>query len=83
MFSLGKLLFLALLLGGAWVGWRWLRRVEQIRARIREERAAAAPTSVFAQRTAEEMQPCPVCRVYVPVSGAGPCGRHDCPFAGR
>ncbi|WP_448202515.1 hypothetical protein [Azospirillum sp. sgz302134] len=45
MFSLSKLLFLALVIGAVWFGWRWYNRIGEVgaeRLRERERRRSGA-----------------------------------------
>ena len=73
MFSIGKVLMLAALIGAVLTAYRWLRRVEKLRER-------AARTAVQPRLVTEEMIKCKVCGVYVPARGARNCGYADCPF---
>jgi hypothetical protein len=68
MFSLGKLAVLAVILLVILVAWRFFRRP-----------AVGKPKDKMTLDAADTTQ-CSVCGVYVPVSGATPCGRDDCPF---
>jgi len=73
MFSIGKLVMLAALIGAVLLAYRWFHRLEKLRERAR--RAAAQPRLVT-----EEMVKCKVCGVYVPARGTRTCGYADCPF---
>ncbi len=76
MFSFGKLLTLALMIGLVVMAYRWHRRFEQYRtARARARRAAVRP-----QPAIEDMIKCRACGVYVPARGARDCGYADCPY---
>ncbi len=85
-FSLGKLLLLALVFLVAWYGWKYTKRVDQIRRALREEmerqRNAAQGGGGGAKRNlpAEDLVKCKVCGAYVPAQSASACGRADCPW---
>lgn len=89
MFSLSKILFLALVIGAVWFGWRWFNRVGAVgreRLREREERGGVTPRAP--QSTAggrpdamtEDMEKCPECGAYVAPRSAVSCGRPGCPY---
>lgn len=96
MFSLSKILFLILVIGAVWFGWRWYNRIQAVgRERLRErERRGEAPASrkpsaasFFASRqdaarqdSAEDMEKCPECGAYVAPRSAVSCGRPACPY---
>lgn len=85
-----RLLLLGLVLAGVWYLYRMV--TEQTGAKPSlgrpsgeaREASAAPETSaeVAAEQSdqAEEMQECPVCRAYLPVSATDGCGRPDCPI---
>ncbi|MCW2237705.1 hypothetical protein [Azospirillum canadense] len=95
MFSLSKLLFLALVIGAVWFGWRWFNRVGEVgreRLREREQRRSGgpfgssspganprAPQSTGGAMT-EDMEKCPECGAYVAPRSAVSCGRPGCPY---
>jgi len=72
MLSLPKILFLILLAAGAWVAWRWYKRIAAVR-RV-DERSSESP-----RLNAEETVRCRTCGTFV-AAGAGSCGRRDCPY---
>lgn len=87
MFSLSKILFLILVIGAVWFGWRWYNRVGAVgrdRLRERERRGSGKPTSTTAggspQVAAEDMEKCPECGAYVAPRSAVACGRPVCPY---
>ncbi|MBP2295294.1 hypothetical protein [Azospirillum rugosum] len=95
MFSLSKLLFLALVIGAVWFGWRWFNRVGAVgreRLREREQRAGGgpfgagaganprAPRSTNGDSMTEDMEKCPECGAYVAPRSAVSCGRPGCPY---
>lgn len=96
MFSLSKILFLILVIGAVWFGWRWYNRIQAVgRERLRErERRGEAPTArrpsagIFSgtrqdaarQDAAEDMEKCPECGAYVAPRSAVSCGRPACPY---
>jgi uncharacterized protein len=85
---LSKIIFLALVIGAVWFGWRWFNRVGAVgRERLREkdmrERGGLNP---FARKPrqpavqAEDMEKCPECGAYVAPRSAVSCGRPACPY---
>lgn len=86
MFSLSKLLFLALVIGAVWFGWRWYNRVGAVgRERLREREGRGAGKSAGSggaapQVTTEDMEKCPECGAYVAPRSAVACGRPVCPY---
>lgn len=87
MFSLSKILFLILVIGAVWFGWRWYNRVGAVgreRLRERERRGAGKSGSsaggAAARVTAEDMEKCPECGAYVAPRSAVACGRPACPY---
>lgn len=80
MFSFGKLVTLALLIGGIWMAMRWLetRRVRAERAdsvnHARRERVRNGPEEP------EDLIQCRVCGVYGPADRGRDCSRSDCPY---
>jgi uncharacterized protein len=85
-FSPGKLLLLALVFLVVWYGWKYTRRVDQIRraqhAEMERRRNAAPGGSGDATRNlpAEDLIKCESCGAYVPAQSAASCGRADCPW---
>ena len=80
MFSLTKLLTLALLVLAVWYAFKWAARVNRIgREHERTRRQAAGEK----RRTipAEDMVRCADCGVYVSPTSATACGRPGCPYA--
>ena len=75
MFSLNKLLVLALLVAVAWYGLRWFQNYQK----LAEARAAEAERR---RRTlpAEDLTKCRACGTYVAVGASDPCRRPDCPL---
>ncbi len=87
MFSLSKILFLILVIGAVWFGWRWYNRVGAVgreRLRERERRGSGKPASTTGggspQVAAEDMEKCPECGAYVAPRSAVACGRPVCPY---
>jgi uncharacterized protein len=85
--SLMKILFTLAAIVIVWQGFRLFRRREA--ARLERDRRRPVETerrtdarSTPVEGSVEETQPCPVCGAYVPVRGATPCGRSDCPYPG-
>jgi hypothetical protein len=76
MLSLPKILFLILLAAGAWVAWRWYKRVGEVR---RVDRQADRTATESRRTDAEVAVRCRVCGTYV-AAGSGSCGRGDCPY---
>lgn len=77
MFSgpIGKLLVLIAVIAAVWYGWKYVTRLNQIRA---EERRRA-PRSDKRAVGVEEMRKCRTCGAYV-AADAGRCARADCPL---
>ncbi|WP_207459364.1 hypothetical protein [Azospirillum sp. SYSU D00513] len=86
MFS--KILFLALVIGAVWFGWRWYNRIGAVgRERLRERQARRqgganpfAGTPPQPGLKAEDMEKCPECGAYVAPRSAVSCGRPACPY---
>jgi hypothetical protein len=72
---LGKLLILIAVVVAVWYGWKYVNRVNQVRA---EQRRRATRRSAQAIE-AEDMRKCLVCGTYV-TGRPGGCGRTDCPY---
>jgi hypothetical protein len=78
MLSLGKILLLVIVIGGAWFGYRIWRRYEAIQAAKEQARAQgrqAPPIGV-------EMVKCISCGTYVPKAAAGTCANCGRAYAG-
>lgn len=84
MLSFNKLLLLALIVFGVWQGFKWLRRVEEIRRmHARDDARDGRDGRGSGERPrvrAEDMVQCRRCGTYVPTAGAAACGRSDCPY---
>ena len=81
MVTLSKLLTLALIVTAVWYGFRWVQRFNAARAARAERRARReAGKDETAPVATEDMSKCTVCGVYVPVRGAPPCPRPECPL---
>lgn len=93
MFSLSKLLFLALVIGAVWFGWRWYNRVGAVgRERLREREPRRGPfggggaganpraPQPTGGAVTEDMEKCPECGAYVAPRSAVSCGRPGCPY---
>jgi uncharacterized protein len=84
--SLGKLLFLAIIIAAVWFGFKYVQRVEEVRRLLREaqrrqqqQRASrAGPQSL----EAEDLVKCRQCGAYVAARSTTSCGRPDCPWGG-
>lgn len=81
MFSLSKLITLALIVLAVWYGFKWLQQVNAARAhraarhaRRESGGAGAAPVPT------EDMTKCSVCGIYIPARGAPPCPLAECPL---
>lgn len=69
----------------AWFGWRWVKRVQTIaRKRLEGEPDAGSRRPEDDSRprrvSAEDMEKCPECGVFVAPRSAGRCGRPGCPY---
>ncbi len=77
-FSLQKLVVLAAIIAAVWYGFKFVGRLDTARKAApmsaREESAEVADV--------EEMERCAACGTFVPLRGAGACGRDDCPYPG-
>ena len=76
-FSPGKVLLLALVFLVVWYGWKYTKRVEQIRRALREEMERQRNAAPGATRNlpAEDLIKCRSCGAYVPAQSAAACGR--------
>jgi hypothetical protein len=81
-FSLGKFLFLAIVLAIVWYGWKYARRVEALRAALRAEMARRRDGGAPGTRSlpAEDLVKCSACGAYLPAQHKQSCGRADCPW---
>ncbi len=81
-FSPGKVLLLALVFLVVWYGWKYTKRVEQIRRALREEMERQRNAAPGATRNlpAEDLIKCRSCGADVPAQSAAACGRADCPW---
>ena len=77
MFSVPKLIVLALIVGAVWYFFKIVNRGRAVEAEEREQE------QVRRDRTdAVDMTKCSVCGDFVPASGTTSCGRDGCPFPG-
>ena len=74
-FSLGKLIVLALIIGGVWYGFKFIGRRNQGVGRKNESAKVSSSNN-----DAENMEKCHNCATFVPVSAAQDCGREGCPY---
>jgi hypothetical protein len=77
-FSLTKLLFTAAVIAAIWYGYKWVGRIQSMRAaedKLDGNRPRPGPAVV------EDMICCPACDSFV-AKGAASCGREDCPYLG-
>jgi uncharacterized protein len=83
--SLGKLLFLAIIVAAVWYGFKYVQRVEEVRRMLRQvqrqqqQRASRAGPQTL---EAEDLVKCRQCGAYVAARSATSCGRPDCPWGG-
>jgi hypothetical protein len=80
--SLGKLLFMAIVIAVVWYGFKYAGRVEAIRRSLREEvaRRQGAAAARPAARTIEDLVKCAQCGAFVSATSAGNCGKPHCPW---
>ena len=78
--SLGKLIFLAVVIAVVWYGFRYAGRVEAIRRSAREEIARRRSDSRPSAARVEDLVKCSRCGTFVAASGAAKCGKPDCPW---
>ena len=78
-FSLTKLLFTAAVIAAVWYGYKWIGRIQSMRAaedKLGGNQPRSGPPAV------EDMIRCPVCDSFVAAPAAASCGREDCPYPG-
>ena len=80
--SVGKLLFLAIVIAVVWYGFKYAARVEAIKRSVREEvaRRHAASGARPPARSVEDLVKCAQCGAFVAAVGAGNCGKPQCPW---
>lgn len=78
--SLGKLLFLALIIAVVWYGFKYQRRLEEIRGMLRREMRSRQARQRPQGLDVEDLVKCPRCGAYVAARDAAACGRADCPW---
>ncbi len=80
--SLGKLLFLAIVIAVVWYGFKYAARVEAIRRSVREEvaRRQAGTAARPPARNVEDLVKCAQCGAFVSATGATNCGKPHCPW---
>ncbi len=79
-FSVQKLVVLAAIIAAGWYGFKFVGRVDRARkAALKSAREGSAEAAVS---EVEEMERCAACGTFVPLRGAGACGRDDCPYLG-
>jgi hypothetical protein len=83
-FGVNKFVVLVVLIVAVWYAFKYVGRVEEVRRTLKRARDAAerarAQQRGEARLQAEDMVKCRVCDAYVAASGAGKCGRSDCPW---
>jgi uncharacterized protein len=72
---LGKLLVLIAVIAAVWYGYKYVERINELRAAHRR-RAPRAKTRAL---EAEDMAKCRVCGTYV-AADAGGCDKPNCPY---
>lgn len=78
-FSLPKLIVLIIILVIVWNIFKWVNRINQLRAhrdKAERERLSRSRNA----NGAEDMVRCPVCDTFVMARGARHCGRDGCPY---
>jgi len=80
--SLGKLLFLAIIITLVWYGFKYVGRVAAVQQRAREEMTRRRSQSDAAppRKPVEDLVKCQRCGSFVSAEGAGNCGKPDCPW---
>jgi predicted negative regulator of RcsB-dependent stress response len=76
--SFGKIVLLAIVIGGAWFGYRWWQRVQKVSREEAIELARARARQV----QGEDMVRCPTCETFLSPRTARACGREGCPYPG-
>jgi len=82
-FSLGKLIFTALIVAAVWYGFKMVNRLsDERRNKLAKQNNPAKPAEKQSAggNDAEDMVACRVCGTFVAPSSAGNCGRNDCPY---
>ena len=81
-FSLGKFLFLAIIIILVWYGFKYVSRVAAVQQRAREEMARRRNQSDVAppRRPVEDLVKCERCGSFVSAEGAANCGKSGCPW---
>jgi len=74
-FSIGKLIVLALIIGGVWYGFKFISRRNQGVGRKNESAKVRSSNN-----DVENMEKCDNCATFVPVSVVQNCGREGCPY---
>lgn len=80
--SLGKLLFMAIVIAVVWYGFKYAGRVEAIKRSLREEvaRRQAASGARPPAHKVEDLVKCAQCGAFVSATGAANCGKPHCPW---
>lgn len=83
MFSLPKLLVLALIIAVVWYGFKIVGRLDAKRKQeVRDGRRRGTPRRRQAEaEDTEDLVRCPTCDTFV-AANARSCGRDDCPYPG-
>ncbi len=77
-FSVQKLVVLAAIIAAVWYGFKFVGRLDRARrAALKSAREGSAEVA-----DVEETERCAACGTFVPLRGAGACGRDDCPYPG-
>lgn len=86
-FSIAKLIILGAAVAAAWYGIKYIGRLQDSRgrdddeARLRNRGRGRSRRGGTGESAVEEMEPCPICGVFVSPKTATPCGHVDCPYS--
>ncbi len=80
--SLGKLLFLAIVITLVWYGFKYVSRVAAVQQRAKADmmRRRGQGNVEPPRRPVEDLVKCQRCGSFVSAEGAGNCGKPGCPW---
>lgn len=83
MFSIPKLLVLAVIILVVWYGFKLVGRLDEKRKQeVKDGRRRGSPRKKAAREdSTEDLVRCPTCDTFV-AANAKSCGRDDCPYPG-
>lgn len=78
-FSLTKLLFFALIIGGIWFVFFRPKKAVDSKPKSGGRFRASSPSDAKSEEGIEDLQKCPACGTYVVLRSGTTCGRPACP----